>query len=191
MTESAEDRSKRKFIKHLTSADWNYQVTVFYKTEEASKANAIEDSKKLRKMLGKEFNQYPWLYRLCLLHRKFGVSYETSIDEETGEITTEKTHYEIEEPEHIAYHTFFTTSGQFPRSRLDKIKRLMTSCCGAVVNIRGQNRFSGSYREDDLARYIGSIKTQKPHNLTKYFGTNPHRFSLINEAALSEPSKHP
>jgi len=188
MTETAEDRTKRKFIKHLKSADWNYQITVFYRSEEDSKAHAIEDSKKLRKMLGKEFNQYPWLYRLCLLNREFGVSYETTIDEDTGEITKEKIRYEIEDPQHIAYHTFFTTSGEFPRSRLNKIKRLMTSCCGAVVNIRGQNRFSASYREDDLERYIGSIKKQKPHNLAEYFGTNPHRFSLINEAALNEPS---
>jgi hypothetical protein len=180
MTESAEDKSKRKFIKHLNSTDWSKQFSIFYLDEQSSREHAIEDSRRLRKMLGKEYRQQPWLYRLCLLYRKFKVSDIEVFDLDTGEITTSREYIDIEDPQHIVFHTLFTTS-DFTRRKYEEFQSLVKQCCNPLVNVRRQFRSA-----DDLEIYQDSIKRQKPHNLKKYFGAGKkiHRFSLVNQAAL-------
>jgi hypothetical protein len=188
VTESAEDRSKRVFLKHLSSSSWSRQISIFYPDEQSSKQHAIEDSKRLRKMLCREYKQQPWLYRLCLNYRKTGVRWVwgESIDEDTGEIEeiSVKEYYEIEDPQHIAYHSLFTTE-DFTRVKFEKFKALAEKSCDCSVSILRR-----SVSEDKLEKYGATVKRQKPHNFENYFGGDKkiHRFGLINKAALGGKS---
>ena len=189
MTETAEDKSKRNFLNHFGKAQWATQISIFYLDEESSKKHALDDSKRLRKMLGRMFPEAPWLYRLCLLFRKSYGKDETveDVDWNTGEIiqiSTEKRH-EVDDPEHIAYHTFFTTRA-FTRREFEKFLALIRRECDSTVNIRRRK-----VTEAKRIMYATAVQRQRAHDLKGYFEDNKkiHRYSLINEAALENITK--
>jgi len=186
MSESAEDRTKRRFLNLFNLTGWGVQISIFYPNKEESQLHAIKDSKNLRKMLGKAYKDQPWLYRLCLLYRKTKTEtrWEDEVDEETGEITEVevKVQIEIDEPNHIAYHTFFTTEN-FSIRKFETLKGLLKAQCGCDVTIRRRTLY-----EAKLDSYARAVKKGRAHNFKKYFGCSPHRYGLINEAALNEPS---
>lgn len=76
MTETAEERTKRVFIKHFDSVRWTYQYSFFYQSTQSSKEFALSDAPKLKEKLRRTvaLKDQPILYRLCL---KLKVAYHT------------------------------------------------------------------------------------------------------------------
>lgn len=69
MTESAEDRSKRKFCDHLTSYEWTSQISAFYEDQDVAIESVIIEGAKLRKALARAFPESVFLWRLMIKHR--------------------------------------------------------------------------------------------------------------------------
>lgn len=70
MTESAEDRSKRKFCEYLRSYPWVKQISIFYEDTDVAIEQALTDGPKLRKALARAFPESVFLWRLALKNLK-------------------------------------------------------------------------------------------------------------------------
>ncbi|MCD8530193.1 MAG: hypothetical protein LRY66_02295 [Saccharospirillaceae bacterium] len=70
MTESAEDRSKRKFCEYLNSYQWVKQISIFYDETDVAIQNALDDGLRLRKALARAFPDSVFLWRLALKNLK-------------------------------------------------------------------------------------------------------------------------
>lgn len=68
MTETAEQRTKRRFNEYLDLTTWTHQYSFFYQNSEDAKAYALDDATKLKEKLRrtKSLRHQPFLYRLCL-----------------------------------------------------------------------------------------------------------------------------
>lgn len=68
MTESAEQRTKRRFNEYLGLTKWTYQYSFFYQDSSDARACALDDATKLKEKLRrtKALRTQPFLYRLCL-----------------------------------------------------------------------------------------------------------------------------
>lgn len=68
MTESAEQRTKRRFREYLDLTDWTYQYSFFYQCSEDAREFALSDATRLKEKLrrAKSLRSQPFLYRLCL-----------------------------------------------------------------------------------------------------------------------------
>lgn len=69
MTETAEERTKRRFREYLELIEWTHQYSFFYQDSEDAKACALGDATRLKEKLRKTkaLKNQPFLYRLCLL----------------------------------------------------------------------------------------------------------------------------
>ncbi|MBD2838291.1 hypothetical protein ID144_14680 [Pseudomonas sp. JM0905a] len=65
MTETSEDKTKRKYVDRLLAGIWTHQYSVFYKDIDDS-IHLIEDAAKFRQGLGRKFPDQPFLIRLAL-----------------------------------------------------------------------------------------------------------------------------
>ena len=63
MSETAEDKTKRKFVAHLRKPIWTIQYSVFYVNKEES-YRLLEDQKKFRRELKRKFPNQPFLVRI-------------------------------------------------------------------------------------------------------------------------------
>lgn len=68
MSESSEDKTRRKFAKYLLHPRWVYQYSFFYEEPEYSKT-LIEDQKVFRQELRRKFPDQPFLVRVQTLKR--------------------------------------------------------------------------------------------------------------------------
>lgn len=68
MTESAEQRTKRRFVEYLDLTEWKYQYSFFYQSASDARDCALGDATKLKEKLRrtKALRLQPFLYRLCL-----------------------------------------------------------------------------------------------------------------------------
>lgn len=68
MTESAEQRTKRRFNEYLALTTWTHQYSFFYQDSKDARACALDDATKLKEKLRrtKALKAQPFLYRLCL-----------------------------------------------------------------------------------------------------------------------------
>lgn len=68
MSETAEQRSKRRFNEYLDLKIWTHQYSFFYQCSEDARACALSDSAKFKEKLRrtKALKSQPFLYRLCL-----------------------------------------------------------------------------------------------------------------------------
>lgn len=69
MTESSEDKTKRKLSKLLQDHDWQHQHSIFYRDIEES-INLIDNSNKLKRILKKKLPTSPFLICYRTLYRK-------------------------------------------------------------------------------------------------------------------------
>ena len=69
VTESSEDKTKRKLSKLLLDYDWQHQHSVFYRDIEES-INLIDNGNKLKKILKKKLPTSPFLVCYRTLYRK-------------------------------------------------------------------------------------------------------------------------
>ncbi|MET0015019.1 MAG: hypothetical protein ABW088_15310 [Sedimenticola sp.] len=156
MSESSEDRTKRKYINYLHSCEWKYQYSIFYKSIAASK-EAVNHAHKLKRNFSRTFKN-PLLHRLQL---RGGLDPKIFDDGVPGKRVI------------AAYHSFFSTD-KLDREKLEDI-------AGRVVD--GQIKVNyRSLRPEKLARIESAIKNQKPHDLITFFGkSNIQRISLLNK----------
>jgi hypothetical protein len=68
LSETAEQRTKRRFIEYLDLTTWTHQYSFFYQCAEDARACALSDTTKLKEKLRrtKALKSQPFLYRLCL-----------------------------------------------------------------------------------------------------------------------------
>lgn len=182
MSESAEQKTKRKFIEHLDSADWCYQYSAIYVEPADAKNFALEDGQRLRKRIARKFNRQPFLYRLCLLNRKYHIiDVVENVDKETGEILDDyivkgkellETNYEL-----TAFHTFFTT-----QKIVFKDLQVVVNACVDGRSVRLLNRRISAAK---LESYQAKVRNQNPHNLKHFFGDKKiNRIALCNKKAI-------
>lgn len=172
MSESAEDKSKRKFCEYLELAAWSYQYSFFYDDLELAKAHAIQEGATLRKALARAYSDQPFLYRLALTTYGYKSARE-EVDEETGEIITLPKEKGIVVP----FHMFLTTE-KLERKVVDKL--LKKPSLGAISTFLGRTK-----TEAQIQRYGTAVRNQNPHNLKKYFGDKKiNRIALLNQKAI-------
>jgi hypothetical protein len=68
LSETAEQRTKRRFIEYLGLTRWTYQYSFFYQNSKEARASALDDATKLKEKLRRTtaLKAQPFLYRLCL-----------------------------------------------------------------------------------------------------------------------------
>lgn len=174
MSESAEDKSKRRFCEYLDLADWRYQYSFFHNDKQTAEEFAIQDGAALRKALARAFKDQPFLYRLCLTSRGYKQARE-EVDEDTGEIIS----LPKEKPVILPFHMLFTTK-KLDYGVVSKLvdKHCMDSEIGMLYRAR---------TEAQVVRYRSAVKVQKPHNLKRFFGDKKiNRIALLNQKATSK-----
>lgn len=67
MTESSEDKTKRRYIRQLLTYPWAYQTSLFYPSEQESLA-LIDDLSSIKAKLRRKYPDQPFLLRLALKH---------------------------------------------------------------------------------------------------------------------------
>ena len=68
MSETSEDKTKRKFVAHLRKPIWTIQYSVFY-VNPAESYKLLEDQKRFRREMKRKFPEQPFLVRVQT-HRK-------------------------------------------------------------------------------------------------------------------------
>ncbi|MDX9664436.1 hypothetical protein QMK50_05565 [Pseudomonas sp. P5_152] len=68
MSESSEDKTKRRFLAVLKGNSWNYQYSVFYDKPELS-VNMLSDMAKFKQRLSRLYPDQPFLIRLQELRK--------------------------------------------------------------------------------------------------------------------------
>src|SRR5690606_33648720 len=63
MTESAEERSKRRLVSYLQAYEWTHQISIFYLSLDESR-EAILDSQKIRKAIPRAWKDQAFLWVL-------------------------------------------------------------------------------------------------------------------------------
>lgn len=69
MSESSEDKSKRNYLRLFLEYEWNYQHSLFYEEQDASKS-LLDDMIKFKQTLRRKCPDLPFLIRIQLLKRK-------------------------------------------------------------------------------------------------------------------------
>ncbi len=173
MSETPEEKTKRRFCDYMELADWKYQYSFFHNDLEVAQLSAIQDGAIIRKVLSRNFKTQPFLYRLCLTSRGYRQAREL-VDEETGEIFS----LPAEKPALLPFHMFLTTE------KLDYglvCSLIGKYCIDSEVGILYRVRSKGQ-----MIRYKSAVKIQKPHNLKRFFGDGKiNRIALLNRRALS------
>lgn len=68
MTESTEDKTKRRYLEYLMLYEWSYQYSFFYKDHEYSR-ELIHHKPKLTRALSQRFQSQPFLLRVQILNK--------------------------------------------------------------------------------------------------------------------------
>jgi hypothetical protein len=159
MTESAEERSKRVFLRYLNDYVWTTQLSVFYR-DYGESLDAIDHSAVVRKNLPRLFPRSPFLFRLCLNPR---VTLEEA--EEYG--------IPDNEPNTMPYMTFFTEGIEFNKNHLaDKVSKWIDADVYIYRRPLSENR---------IEAYSRVVARDNPHNLNRFFEKDKiNRFSRLN-----------
>lgn len=160
MSETAEEKTTRRFVEKLDQQSWKYQITVFL-TSADDIDNALELFQKARKHIARKLPNQTLLWRLC---QKQGNPKRIFRSTYTGTATS------IVAP----YITIFITK---PVTS-DEFKSLLSG-----LNIAARLKLSKRNIDDEkVASYRASVKRQAPHNLAKVFGKAAfRRFGTLNQ----------
>lgn len=149
MSESSEDKTRRKFAKYLLHPRWAYQYSFFY-DDPADSKSLLDDQKLFRQEFIRKFPNQPFLVRVQTLKR-------------AGR-------------ELQAYLTIYTTQ------KTEGVFEVADRYFSAPVNVL--------YRQlTERRREVKANKifTQKPHDLTKFFGqVRIRRYGIINKHLLAD-----
>jgi len=147
MSESSEDKTRRKFAKYLLDPRWTYQYSFFYEDPTESKS-LLDDQKLFRQELRRKFPNQPFLVRVQTLKRP------------GRELQAYLTIYTTQKTEGV----FEVSERYFP---VNVLYRQLTE------------------RRREVKAH--KILTQKPHDLTKLFGSvRIRRYGIINKHLLAD-----
>lgn len=146
MSESAEDRSKRKFNSRLLSHKWAFKYSIFYNSYDVAK-EAVDHAPKIRIALRKELPTTAFVWRLILSMPSAGQIKDINFSESSG---------------YMPIHTFFMSE----KIDIKILKRVAAS----VVSEEMTYCVAKSVSRFELERYATAIKNQRPHDLKSIFG---------------------
>lgn len=160
MSETSEDKSKRKYLHLLNTYEWNYQHSLFYQEPEDSKS-LLDDMIKFKQSLRRRCADQALLIRIQLLRKK-------TTHNPNG---TEQ-----------AYLTILSTENIKPSIK-EAAELTMSSPCNVATK-----RLSA----EKHTTIASAIKSQKPHNLERFFGKQKiNRFTILNRYKTKEkPDKN-
>jgi hypothetical protein len=158
MTETAEDRSKRRFCQHLDDDIWRYQVTIFL-TQYSDRYVSPEIFQTVRKRIARCYREQPFLWRIGI-KAKAKARYFDDLDPADTAVT-------------VPYMTLYT-------DRHTERKGLM-SCLSKMKlppDVSVWTQYTNKARRDG---YIRKVKLDDPHDLKAYFDKQKvNRFGLLN-----------
>ena len=159
MSESSEDKSKRTFIKYIENNKWEHQYSVFFNNY-ADSLNIIENMKKVKRSLKREFSTVAILYRVCLKNCR------TELLEDVEDGSSRVT----------PYFTFFTSE----KISFTKVCNSIENTVEISVKVKSQ-----VLTAEKIKSYVLAVVKQKPHDLKKYLGKDKvNRIGLINRVKL-------
>lgn len=138
MTESAEQRTKRRFCEYLDLTEWTYQYSFFYQCATDAREFALGDATKFKEKLRrtKSLQSQSFLYRLCL--------YKSN-----------------------AFHTVFTTKKvdeMLLQALVDKVSKVEIRILGREVADWRIERYKNAVRKQrphDLRGFFGDKKINR------------------------------
>jgi hypothetical protein len=174
MSETAEEKSKRAFLKVFREHEWNNQITVFF-TDYNQRLNFLDYSRNIRRNLSRYRPNTGFLWRHML-----------STIRNFNDMTSEEHFSNFEDdPNGVVMPciTFFTYPRLSKEEFQDFVEGLLDShsLSGVPVYVKRKTQTIPL-----CIRYAGKVERQKPHNLKKYFdlATGPKRFGVINKSKL-------
>ena len=172
MSETAEEKSKRAFLKLFREHEWNNQITVFF-TDYNQRLNFLDYSRKIRRNLGRNLPEVGFLWRHLLstirnVHEPDGYLYNFD-DDPNGVV--------------MPCITFFTYQRLSQEEFQDFVEGLLDSHSPSGVRVYVKRKTQSIPL---CIRYARKVEKQKPHNLKKYFdlAKGPKRFGVINKAKI-------
>jgi hypothetical protein len=175
MSETAEEKSKRAFLKLFREHEWENQITVFFNDYD-QRLNFLDYSKNIRRKLARYRPGvgFLWLHLLSKIRV-----------EDTANTDDFYYHFKNESPNGVVMPciTFFTYPRLSSEEFQDFVEGLLNIHSLEKVPVYIKRRTLDSYR----CLVIGErFKRQKPHNLKKYFdlAKGPKRFGVINKPKL-------
>lgn len=164
MSESPVDRSKRRFLEHLDSHQWTYQVSMFLDYY-GDREHSLDVFNSVRDRIARVYKGQPFLWRLAA---KRGLPPSYFKDEEDIGLA------KVTSP----YLTLFTDT-PIPRKQIEHIIDKMPEELQLRVKVRTLSTVK-------LNRYEEAVKKQKPHNLKAIYGDRKiNRFGLLNSKNLA------
>ena len=158
MPESAEDRSKRVFVKYLNNSVWTSQISIFY-GDYSDALDAIKHSQRIRKNISRAFPDAPFLYRLCMKNVSKEIAEMVGIPEK--------------ETRNMPYHMLLTTVDVDKGALSERVANWLD--CEVSILKR-------AFSAQKLDSYKAAVINQKPHNLKKFFNTEKiNRIALLNK----------
>ncbi len=165
MSESPEDRSKRRFLEHLDSHQWTYQVSIFLNYY-GDKEHSLDVFDSVRSRIARVYKEQPFLWRLAA---KGGLPPSYFKDEEDIGLA------KVTSP----YLTLFTDTS-IPKKEIKHIIDKMPGDFELRVKVTALS-------EDKINSYRRAVKKQKPHNLKAIYGDRKiNRFGVLNGKHLKK-----
>ena len=160
VSESSQEKTKRKTLELLSSEQWSYQLSIFYRCF-SNRLLALEHKEKVTRVLKRLNPEQPMLYRLCL----YNAPHEHLDDIDDNDLLTER----------MPYHAIFSSD---PFSlKESELAEALSQAVGVSLNVLKRG-FKGELKR----RYLSAIKTGELHELKEYFNTNRVRsYYLINK----------
>lgn len=160
MSESSQEKTKRKTLELLSSEQWSYQLSIFYRCF-SNRLLALEHKEKITRVLKRLNPDQPILYRLCL----FDAPHEHLDDIDDNDLVTER----------MPYHAVFSSTPFYLKE--PDLALALTKVTGISLNV-----LKRSFKGELKRRYLSAIKVGELHELKDYFGTNRVRsYYLINK----------
>tara|TARA_R110001592_G_scaffold112297_6_gene310410 strand:- start:8512 stop:9066 length:555 start_codon:yes stop_codon:yes gene_type:complete len=165
MTESTEQKTRRKFSKLYLKYDWRFKTTVFLQEYE-DRLEFLEYARVMRRELPKVFPETAFLWRLILSRAK--TSYFEGYD---GKAAT------TDMPAITLFH-YARISREELRDGLEAALAKHSSGAYTPLYVKGQSVTTEKYHS-----YPKTVKNGKPQNLEKYFSLEkcPQRYGIINK----------
>lgn len=159
MTETSQEKTKRKTVEILSSDQWSYQLSIFYRCF-SNRLLALEHKEKVTRVLKRLNPEQTMLYRLCL----YNAPHEHLDDINDNDLLTER----------MPYHAIFSP---FPFDQDEsEIAKALSKATGVTISVLKRS-FKGGLKR----RYLSAIKAGELHELKEYFTTNRVRsYYLIN-----------
>lgn len=164
MSESTEERTKRKFIAHYNNDYFTTQISIFY-LHSLDGTKALLHKPVITQLIRRNHSEQCFLYRLCLT-----TTDAKNLDDLKD---TQPPHSKIL----MCYHTLFTNE----KINEKKLKRTLEKHLKCSIKIKQQY-----ISELKKMKYVSAVKKGEPHDLKGYFNTsaNIHRITTINSKLL-------